>query len=44
MKKNKKIICEVCDVAVAVVIDNKKYYCGECYCIKYKIPKKKGKE
>jgi len=42
MQKEKDKCCQ-CN-KIAVVIDNEKYYCGECYCIKYKIIKKKGKE
>jgi Zn finger protein HypA/HybF involved in hydrogenase expression len=32
-QKNK---CEQCDKD-AVIIEDKKYYCGECYCNKYNI-------
>ena len=38
MKKNKKIICETCDTAIAVIIDKKLYYCPECYMFENNIP------
>ena len=41
MQKEKNKCCQ-CN-KIAVVIDEKKYYCALHYCYKYKIPKK-GKE
>jgi len=37
-KKNNKIICETCDIAIAVIIDKKLYYCPECYMFENNIP------
>ena len=37
-----KKVCEKCTKA-AVIIENKIYYCGECYCRIKGIPKKNGK-
>ena len=25
--------CEQCKKKISVIIENKKYYCGECYCL-----------
>ena len=33
----KKSNCQICENKLAVVIEDKKYYCGKCYCIKYNI-------
>ena len=30
--------CEICKVKRAVVIENKKYFCGNCYCWAKGIP------
>ena len=37
-----KKVCEKCKQA-AVIIENKIYYCGKCYCRIKGIPKKNGK-
>ena len=29
--------CEICNKKLAVVIENKKYYCGVCYCLEKRI-------
>ena len=32
--------CEKCNKKVAVIIEEKKYYCADCYIIIKRIPKK----
>jgi hypothetical protein len=31
---NTKINCETCKIKLAIIVENKKYYCAECMLIK----------
>tara|TARA_R100001510_G_C7476582_1_gene90471 strand:- start:313 stop:492 length:180 start_codon:yes stop_codon:yes gene_type:complete len=37
-KENSKIVCEECDVEIAVIIDKKIYKCADCYMLDHRIP------
>ena len=38
MTKDNKIICEECDVKIAVIVDRKIYKCPDCYMLDHNIP------
>jgi hypothetical protein len=38
MTKDNKIICEECDVQIAVIVDRKIYKCPDCYMLDHNIP------
>jgi len=40
--KQNNIICEECDVEIAVIIEKKIYKCADCYMLDHKIPVDSG--